>query len=198
MPKLRLYYPVKPYVCFQKFGGCHPAVCDTYKSMGLQGHNGEDSQAVHGQMVRAAHDGTVTFAGENGSGGYGIVIRTDEKYEYKGEMTFFKSIYWHLLPGTFKVTAGQKVKAGDYIAQADNTGISTGDHLHFGLKPIFKGEQEWQWFNSEQDNGYKGAIDPRPYWTGIHAEDVQKTIGYYQTLVSLLQGMVDALKAKKK
>jgi hypothetical protein len=45
-----------------------------------------------------------------------------------------------------------------------NTGQSTGDHLHFGRKPTYKGEQDWEWWNAEQENGYKGSIDPDSYF----------------------------------
>jgi len=140
--------------------------------MGLNGHNGMDVQATHGQTVRAAHDGTVTFAGEDGSAGYGIVIRTNQMFDYNGGQTFFKTIYWHLKKEGMKVTAGQQVKSGDIIGLADNTGMSLGDHLHFGLKPIYKGEKDWEWWNSDQLNGYKGAIDPAPYFTGQYADEV--------------------------
>lgn len=74
-----------------------------------------------------------------------------------------KTIFWHLKKGTLKVTASQKVKTGDLIAEADNTGMSTGSHLHFGLKPVYQGENAWDWTNADQNNGYKGAIDPAPY-----------------------------------
>jgi murein DD-endopeptidase MepM/ murein hydrolase activator NlpD len=171
MLKLELFFPTDDYLCFQRFGECHPAVCSIYKGMGLDGHNGEDIMAKHGQIVRAAHDGVVSFAGEDGSAGYGVVIRTHDKRQYKEEGAYFKTIYWHLKKDGIKVKAGQHVKVGDIIALADNTGISTGDHLHFGLKPVYQGEQEWQWFNAEQDNGFKGAIDPGPYWSDLKAAD---------------------------
>lgn len=191
MARLRLYYPVKkPMYVNQAFGENKEPV---YKQLGLIGHNGIDFYAAHGWPIYAAHNGTVTFTGLDGSGGYTIVIRTNEQYAYGDSQAFYKTVYVHLLPGTFKVTAGQQVKAGDIIAQADNTGLSTGDHLHFGLKPVYKGEQDWEWWNAEQDNGYKGAIDPAPYWTGIHAVDVpeqearlRRLISYFTTVLTNL------------
>jgi murein DD-endopeptidase MepM/ murein hydrolase activator NlpD len=194
MEALRLYYPCKPYRLFQKFGECDPQVCHIYQNqLGLKGHNGEDVIAQTGTVLRAAHDGIVTFAGEDGSAGYGVVIRTDKEYAHKDGKAFYKSIYWHLFPSGIYVKAGQKVQTGDVIALSDNTGMSTGPHLHFGCKPMYKGEQDWEWTNAEQDNGYKGAVDPSPYWTGIHAEDYGPAITAYQKLLLALKAMIDEL-----
>lgn len=49
--------------------------------------------------------------------------------------------------------AGTKVKAGDKIAETDNTGSSTGPHLHLSLMPA----------NPDRSNGAYGAVDPAPY-----------------------------------
>lgn len=193
MSKLELYYPVKKpdYICGQKFG---ENAIDVYAKMGLKGHNGLDLYAPDGFPIYAAHDGEVVFCGEDGSAGLGIVIRTLEPKEYKhatnsplsGEDVFYKSIYWHIKKGSFKVKAGDKVKAGQLIAEADNTGMSTGSHLHFGIKPVAKGEADWSWYNVEQANGFMGAIDPAPFFNGFFAEDAQKVQSILQKAIDLL------------
>ncbi len=157
--KLQLQNPLKEIAINQAFGNVDPK----YTAIGLKAHNGIDYHAPDGTPVLASHDGTVTYAGLDGANGNLIVIKTDEMFDYKDGQAYFKTLYGHLKTGTYKVTAGQKVKAGQVIALADNTGMSTGSHLHFGLKPVMQGEQDWQWFNLEQDNGYNGAIDPTPY-----------------------------------
>ena len=167
--KLELSYPCVPYRVNQRFGECAPNICHKYKELGLLGHNGMDLYAPDGTVVRAAHNGIVTFSGEDGSGGLGVVIRTNKKFDYKDGEAYYKTIYWHLKKGCIYVKAGQTVRTGDIIALADNTGLSTGSHLHFGLKPVYQGEQDWEWWNAEQDNGYKGAIDPEPFFTGRYA-----------------------------
>jgi murein DD-endopeptidase MepM/ murein hydrolase activator NlpD len=168
MSKLELFYPVRPYRINQRFGENATPI---YQQFGMKGHNGMDLWAPDGWPVRAAHDGVVTFAGEDGASGYSIVIRTKDKREYKDGTAYFKTLYCHLRKDGLRVTAGQHVKVGDIIALADNTGVSTGSHLHFGLKPVQKGEADWQFSNVEQDNGYRGAIDPEPYWGGLYADD---------------------------
>ena len=171
MKPLNLFYPVKPWRLHQAFGECTEGVCDKYKALGLEGHNGQDVWAPDGWIIHAAHDGVVTFSGEDGSGGLGVVIRTHDKRTYGTGEAYYKTIYWHLKRGSIFVRAGQSVAVGDVIALADNTGLSTGSHLHFSLKPVYQGEQEWDWMNAEQNNGYRGAIDPELYWSGLYAED---------------------------
>jgi murein DD-endopeptidase MepM/ murein hydrolase activator NlpD len=191
--KLELWYPVKPYIVTQGFG----VNGDYYQRNGVNiiGHNGLDLAAANGQLCRAAHDGVVVFTGEDGKGGLGVVVRTTEPYDYQGDAVYFKTIYWHLKPNSFKVKPGQLVKVGDVLAECDTTGLATGPHLHFGLKPVAKkGEEDWAWYNIEQNNGYLGAIDPTPYFNGYYAEDSQKVLATLQTILDLARRAVELLK----
>lgn len=143
---------------------------DYYRANGINvlGHTGIDFMAVTGQPVYATHDGEVVFAGEDGANGLLCVIRTLQQFDYAPDkedgQSYYKTLYGHLNKGSFKVKAGDIVRVGQQIAEADNTGLSTGSHLHFGLKPVLAGEKDWEWFNIEQNNGYLGAIDPTPYF----------------------------------
>jgi len=151
MAKISLYYPVSPARFNQHFGvnGAY------YQANGINitGHNGIDFGTYHGQPVHAAHDGTAYYEADD-TGGHGVVIVSDKSYDFKGKKAWFKTIYWHLchpvkepkyaspiyLKHPFANSGiGFPVKAGDIIGFADNTGLSTGDHLHFGLKPIVPG-----------------------------------------------------------
>jgi murein DD-endopeptidase MepM/ murein hydrolase activator NlpD len=187
--KFQLWYPVKPLNFNQKFGNIDPV----YTNMGLAGHNGIDFMALHGQPVYASHDGTC-YPEIDGTGGNGVVIRTDETFDYNGEQVHWKTIYWHLMKADAVVKTGQKVKAGDLIGYADNTGTSTGDHLHFGLKPQAWNEESWSWYNPAQNNGYLGAIDPMPYFNGYFAQDKNLVISSYQKLLGLYQQLLSAIK----
>lgn len=196
MKKLELSYPInQPIIINQKFGeNLNP----TYKAQGLPGHNGIDFRAYHGQPVYATHDGMASFQIDSG-GGHGVVIITDKTFEYEGEEVYFKSISWHLCDGLKEPnfqspiadkTGFVKVKNGELIGYADNTGNSTATHLHFGLKPVAKGEDWGSSYNVAQHNGYNGAIDPMPYFDGstpIVIESLTKQVGILKQIVELLK-----------
>lgn len=156
---LKLKHPVSPVFINQPFGNVLPE----YTAMGLKGHNGIDFRAFHGEPVYAAHDG-ICYPEIDDKGGNGVVIRALEDCDLNGQQVRIKTIYWHLVQDDAVVKTGQQIKAGDLIGYADNTGMSTGDHLHFGCKPQAWNEVNWSWSNVAQDNGYFGAIDPQPFF----------------------------------
>lgn len=90
-------------------------------------HNGIDTcrwSGTHGADVVSVKDGTIDLASWGYGGGYGnyVVVNHGE-----GVVTY----YAHL--SNITVTTGQRVKQGQVIGQAGNTGYSFGAHLHFGL-----------------------------------------------------------------
>jgi hypothetical protein len=185
---LELYYPVKPLYMNQKFGSV--AMLAYYKANGINitQHNGIDFATKHGQPIYATHDGMAYYEIDPGQG-HGVVIRTNGQFDYEDGQAHFKTIYWHLCDPVkepqfaspvLKATINSPipVKAGDVIGYADSTGVSTGDHLHFGVKPVGKGEPANTWYNLEQNNGMYGAIDPNPYFNGLFAEDAQRHYFY--------------------
>ena len=78
-----------------------------------------------GAPIYAAHAGTVTYAGPNGT--LGNYIQIDH-----GDGT--SSGYGHIMPGGIHVRYGQHVDPGQPIAQVGTTGASTGCHLHFIIR----------------------------------------------------------------
>lgn len=183
--KLTLSYPVKPLGINQKFG--ETANLQYYKDNGIvfTGHNGIDFTAYHGQPIYAAHDGYAYYEVDE-SQGHGVILVTEDQCDYKDTKAYFKTIYWHMCdskkePGyrspvenyTDTTVKGLLVKRGDLLGYADSTGLSTGDHLHFGLKPMALSYPN-DYTNIEQNNGYMGAIDPSPYFDGSFAQDTAK------------------------
>ncbi len=63
------------------------------------------------------------------------------------------------------------VHIGQLIGHADNTGLSSGDHNHTAGKPVEYFQNSTITYNIFQDNGYYGAVDISPFWTGKYAED---------------------------
>jgi murein DD-endopeptidase MepM/ murein hydrolase activator NlpD len=168
--KLTLGKPLKNIRVNQYFGANATSV---YKTQGMKGHNGIDFYALNGEPVYATHDGTAYYQIDS-AGGHGVVILSDAEYDYDSGPARFKTVYWHLVDPLKQIqyrspiqdfTFGKPVKKGDLIGYADNTGMSTGSHLHFALKPLAKsGESNNTWYNLEQNNGYYGSIDPAPYF----------------------------------
>jgi len=119
---------------------------DFYKRFGYAGHNGIDYGIPNGTPIKAAASGTVaSVAFENG--GYGNYVKISHMDGSKQYFTY----YAHLASAA--VSAGQKVTTGTVIGYSNNTGASTGPHLHFGLKI------------DGQNPAYKGYVDPMPYFT---------------------------------
>ena len=86
-------------------------------------HRGIDIGCSSGSQVIAAADGSVCYTGYMGGGG--ITVMLDH-----GDGVF--TVYHHL--SAYSVKNGEKVKQGQVIAFSGNTGISTGPHLHFGVR----------------------------------------------------------------
>ena len=129
---------------------------DSYKKWGFPGHNGIDYGIPNGTRVSAAAAGTVAAVSfENG--GYGNYVKLSH---LDGSKTYY-TYYAHLASGA--VSAGQKVKAGTVVGYSNNTGASTGPHLHFGLKI------------DGQNPAYKGYVDPMPYFSTDDTTDTEDT-----------------------
>ncbi|NUL43731.1 M23 family metallopeptidase [Cellulosimicrobium funkei] len=122
----------------------------TYKMFGLDGHNGVDYLVQQGAVVRASHDGVVTFAGDGGksavmgsAAGLCVLIVADTQ-THATEYAHLRNVWCR---------QGQRVKAGQIIGCSGRTGMVSGAHLHWGLIPL----------PIDMKNGYMGRIDPLPY-----------------------------------
>jgi murein DD-endopeptidase MepM/ murein hydrolase activator NlpD len=131
-------YPVS-----QEFGDqvTDPILMRQYATYDLAGHDGIDFATPMGTPVVAVSDGTVLVAQENYD--YGTTIIIDHSWG--------RSYYGHL--STLGVQEGQHVTQGEQIALSGDTGISTGPHLHFGIRAN----------TFDAQNGYYGKIAPAPY-----------------------------------
>jgi murein DD-endopeptidase MepM/ murein hydrolase activator NlpD len=87
-------------------------------------HFGVDIAAPIGTPVYAATSGVVQRAGAATGFGLAVYIRGDD-----GAVT----VYGHV--NEYYVSAGERVSAGEQIAEVGNRGQSTGPHLHFEVHP---------------------------------------------------------------
>ncbi len=84
-------------------------------------HQGVDLDTGTGWAVVATRAGTAYTGYGSAAGNYVTIDHHDG----------FKSIYMHL--SGFSISNGTNVSAGQQIGLTGSTGVSTGDHLHFGI-----------------------------------------------------------------
>jgi hypothetical protein len=92
-------------------------------------HDGTDYGAAEGTPIVTVADGVVSFAGPRGGYGNAIIIT----HTINGEQV--ASLYGHMWTGHLHVKAGDKVTAGQHIADVGSAGQSTGPHLHLEIRP---------------------------------------------------------------
>lgn len=99
-------------------------------------HEGMDLAAPEGTKIMAAHAGRVVYT-SNAYYGYGriVVVRGE------GLMT----VYGH--NSRNRVSVGERVARGDWIADVGQTGDASGPHLHFETRVL-------------DENGRFAAVDP--------------------------------------
>lgn len=84
-------------------------------------HKGQDFKCNSGTTIKAAAKGVISFAGKAGSAGKMIII---------DHANGLQTRYLHLK--SYIRTSGE-VQAGTPIAKSNNTGVSSGAHLHFDV-----------------------------------------------------------------
>lgn len=105
----------------------------------LKFHEGIDIAAPEGTKVLAAHDGHVVYVSESFSG-YGKIVVV------KGNRLL--TVYAHNRKN--RVSVGDRVEQGEWIADVGKTGDATGSHLHFETRV------------KDEAGGY-AAVDPMTF-----------------------------------
>lgn len=91
----------------------------------LKAHQGVDYAAAVGTPVWSVADGTVTVAGNTGTGGNTVCVR---------HRNGFETCYLHLSSYGAGVRSGSRIAQKQIIGYSGNTGRTTGPHLHFAMK----------------------------------------------------------------
>lgn len=152
---MNLIYPLQkigitPGIYLTQVFGANPSM---YAQFGLKGHNGVDWGCPTGTPVYAVHDGIISFDTETTN--YGTGYGKDLWLHFAEDGVVYECVYAHL--NSYEGMPRQ-VKAGDVIAYSNNTGYSTGPHLHFGIRKLLNGSVV------DYNNGYFGYIDPLPFF----------------------------------
>ena len=120
-----------------------PRYRKNYYKFNLLGHNGKDYATPEGTEIIAPHRGKVIETALD-TYGYGWYIKIENNLE--------GSILSHFKHKPV-VEVGSEIKQGDLVGYADNTGNSTGTHLHWGYYRMPR----------KRDNGFSGTVD-QTHW----------------------------------
>ena len=94
----------------------------TFSNGKTEWHNATDMGVGGGTPIYATNDGIILFADYLGLTGNTIIINHG-----MGVMS------WHYHLSKLDVETGDRVEKGDLIGRVGTTGLSTGNHLHFGI-----------------------------------------------------------------
>ena len=173
-----------------------------YAQFNMDGHNGIDIVAPHGEPMYAVEDGEVINVNlsDAGHGRHLRFISDDRDSDGRNRIW----VYGHCHVVAVKV--GDKVKAGDLVAYMGNTGFVVsgatpywkvnpyaGTHLHLGCRLARKSTRGWSYKGSDikikiedYGNGYKGAVDPYPQLMNLSKKEIEYR-GLQLTVISLLR-----------
>ncbi len=94
----------------------------TFSNGKTEWHDATDMAVGGGTPIYATNSGVVLFSDYLGLTGNTVVINHG-----------FGVLSWHYHLSTRNVSVGEKVEKGDFIGRVGTTGLSTGNHLHFGI-----------------------------------------------------------------
>lgn len=178
-----------------------------YAYFGLNGHNGWDILAYQGAPIVAVADGIIYETATVGDS------EKEAKTKFNGNVIYlltnevggkrYYCAYGHL--DSVYVIQGQRVKAGEVIGKMGNTGFiisgnthfwgnapaGKGVHLHFSLYEVTMSGNTVNFLN--YNNGFKGAIDPTPFFAETIKPEIPTQIKLMQQLVELYRSLIRKL-----
>jgi murein DD-endopeptidase MepM/ murein hydrolase activator NlpD len=132
-------------------------------------HFGIDYAAKTGTPIYATADGVVAYA--KNKGGYGKFLLIKNPFG-------FSSAFGHL--SKFAVKPGDYVYQGDLIGYVGNSGKSTGPHLHYEIRYLYKWLNPKKFINWSQNN-YKEIMkkEKRVKWIKLLEQLHKRFAGSY-------------------
>src|SRR3990167_2637214 len=167
--RLQLYYPIKSYFVNQSWGVYN----DIYNQFGFTRHNGIDCKLSEDKLIYSPVKMKIVQVGyqSKGAGNFVSAITLDEFDEWRSPTTTFYKVYltfMHLKDTSVK--EGEIVNVGDIIGHGDNTGFSTGEHLHLFCGRVKEVNGQYI-FTDEALKDANYSFDHSFYWTGQYAID---------------------------
>lgn len=178
---------IRPFVVKSiPLAGVPEGWAELYPLLGLKGHNGYDSNTWHGEPLYFPVDckeagGWWSKNASDLDGGLGVDVISKKTIMLNGRRTYVKFRFWHLKEGI----ALDEVKFGQLIGFCDNTGASSGDHLHWSLKPCAKDGT-----GKSKNNGYYGAEDFSEFYENTFVLDVMDVKARALTAIDLAHKVI--------
>jgi hypothetical protein len=157
--------PIEPFELTQGFGGN----AEAYARFGLKGHNGWDlrtklSDTPQGfRNIFASWYSKFYSQGNEGNDGYGLYFEVIVQL-----YNTYKLTYAHCK----SIEHFENKNEGGVMAISDNTGNSTGSHLHLTVK---RGQlKNGKFVNNNYNNGFFGAINPQQFFDELRKYKKEK------------------------
>ncbi len=149
-----------------------------YKALGMIGHSGIDFPCPSGTNVYAVCDAVVTQTAHK-SDGMNVLEYVTTGITIPGLEGSYRIRVSYLHLKSFVATMGQQIKAGNFIATANNTGrYTTGSHLHLGVFVEHKTTGDWAIL--DPNNGFGGCVDPALFFPDNSYELLPVDVRYNQ------------------
>lgn len=159
--------PIEPFELNQGFGE-NPA---NYARFGLKGHNGWDLKTKFPDTpqgfrnILSSWPSKFYAQGNEGNDGFGLYFEVIIQL-----YNTYKLTYAHCK----SIESFENKNEGDAMAISDNTGNSTGSHLHLTVK---RGQLSNGKFSSDNySNGYFGAINPQEFFDELRKYKKEKGV----------------------
>lgn len=131
-----------------------------YKQFGLVGHNGIDIRGEFRTPIVAPYRMFVTTVNDSDRN-RGLSVRSEtETVNINGEHVKLGFIFGHF--DEIVAKPYHWMEKGQLVGFMDNTGYSSGNHVHFEIRPWWS-ENKNTWYLLDGNNGYAGSIDPEPF-----------------------------------
>ena len=139
-------------------------------------HNGHDYAGFRGTPLVFPCDAWLSYVGNDPDGYGNFAFFETESMKRNGVTVKVEYVLAHMI--FVYATLYKWYKKGDLLGYMGRTGMSTGPHTHFGVRPLIQ-EKSGSWsymFKDKKSMAYRGYIDPMPMLETKPIYDKQKLI----------------------